>query len=853
MSRARAFPVVLHLLFLLSGAAALGYQLIWSKLFSISLGHETPAVLAIVCAFMIGMALGSASLDRFIPRDMRAGRWLAGLELAMGLWSMLLTFFAADINAFAVQLIGLAPSALKHWGIAFAVPALTLLPATLAMGASFPAMEKFRSAITSSNESVGSVYAANTVGATLGVLFTPYLLMPTLGLTKSSWALAVVNGLLALSIVCLMRGRSIVTDDATSKPLRAVFSGRRLSLTLFITGLLGLGYEVAGVRVLSQVLKNTIFTYAAVLAVFLVGTAAGAAAYHRWWRTREPAQLLSSLLCGTALACFAGMLFMTQTPALYQWARKIGDSRFDVLLAELLTAAAVLALPAFGMGATFSHLAQSARATRGRIGGAVALNTLGAAAAPAVFGVVLIPGVGTKWALLLVGFGYALLSPGMPRLKLVVACLLLGGIGLFAKLMILTLPPGARVTASQEGVMATVAVIDEENNRTLRVDNSFQMGGTGSADAEYRHAHLPLLLHPSPRRALFLGLGTGITFGAASLHLGLEADGVELLPEVLQAIPYFAPHNFSPAQQPSLKLHVADARRFVKAAEASYDVVVADLFHPYRDGAGNLYTREHFAAVRQRLSADGIFCQWLPLFQLDGATLRLITRTFQSEFPQCEAWLLRFNVDVPVMALVGGRTHLPWNTNQVEARLGDARLAAELKRLSLGDSLRLYGHLLADANDLRAFAGAGEINTDDNQRVTLMASRLPYQIGARRYDSLLALLSVARLKAANGLHLPLAEHGEFSRRLSNYWAARTIYLRGLVDDAEGERGQAVNAYVESARRSSDFTAGYAQCLTIATVLAPSNPDRARDILEQLIAAQPERPVARQMLDRLFPK
>ena len=129
----------LHLLFFLSGAAALGYQLVWAKMFSTGLGHEMPAVLAIIAAFMAGMALGAWGLDRFIPRSARAGLWLGGLELAIGAWALLVSFFIPSVHDFALRLIGLAPGGFRHWLIAFTIPALVLLPATAAMGATLPA------------------------------------------------------------------------------------------------------------------------------------------------------------------------------------------------------------------------------------------------------------------------------------------------------------------------------------------------------------------------------------------------------------------------------------------------------------------------------------------------------------------------------------------------------------------------------------------------------------------------------------------------------------------------------------------------------------------------------------------
>jgi spermidine synthase len=292
----------------------------------------------------------------------------------------------------------------------------------------------------------------------------------------------------------------------------------------------------------------------------------------------------------------------------------------------------------------------------------------------------------------------------------------------------------------------------------------------------------------------------------------------------------------------------------VRTTDAHYDVIIADLFHPYRDGAGALYTREHFAAIRQRLTTNGLFCQWLPLHQLDVPTLRVIVHSFRSEFPASEAWLLRFNVDVPVAALIG-RLNIPeWQTNLVESRLDETRLAGELKRLALADSLRLHGHWLAGREELSLFASRTPLSTDDDQRVTFMAPRQAYQREPKPYASLQALLAVSDQSIESARELTdIERQSEFTTRLSRYLTARNVYLRGLIHDAEQRREEAVNAYIESARLSPEFTSGYAQCLQIASAFAASDPARARKILVRLIEAQPERPVARQMLERMFPK
>jgi spermidine synthase len=329
---------------------------------------------------------------------------------------------------------------------------------------------------------------------------------------------------------------------------------------------------------------------------------------------------------------------------------------------------------------------------------------------------------------------------------------------------------------------------------------------------------------------------------------------VELVPEVIEVMPDFEPYNLAPGRQPQLKVFAADARRFVRAADATYDVIIADLFHPARDGAGSLYTVEHFRAVRERLAPRGLFCQWLPLHQLDDDMLRVIIRTFLEVFPGAQAWLLHFNVDIPVLGLIGSVEPIHCSRDWVEARLSGEPLAAQLKQLALADSIRLFGNLLAGPKELRAFAGDTPLNTDDQPRVTFGAPRFVYRKQSVPYGRLLELLKLGHPDFAGVLGLGRNEEADqFARRLSKYATARDVYLGGLIAEGEGRRTRAIDLFVESARLSGDFTPGYAQCLTYASLLAQSKPAEARALLQRLADAQPSRPVAKEMLERLFSK
>jgi spermidine synthase len=897
MTRARWQPAVLSLLFFFSGSAGLGYQLVWSKMFATGLGHEMPATLAVVGAFMGGMALGAWALDRPIARSRAPGCWYGSLEVLVGVWGLVSAALIPVANHAALPLIGLEPSPLRHWLVAFMLPALVLLPATAAMGATLPAMERWLSPLLVHDRCVGAIYASNTLGAVVGILACTFVIVPALGFRRSACLLAAVNvvcGAVALSAGAWLSSAAPAMQDGKQRKVSSrLVSGAaaedsripknfradsrlRVGTTVFFTGLLGIGFESVSVRVLSQVLENTVYTFALVLSVFLLGTSIGAALYQRFgvpqMMVREtptaapdaraapkasPQLLLADLLGAISLTCLLGALALGKSQTIYDACRSaFGDSEPGVLLAEMALASAILLLPTMFMGATFSCLVQAARRAEGGVGRAVALNTFGGALASALFGVFLLPLIGSKWTLVLISLGYLPLVPIFSGWRW---GLMVGAFALIfampASLRLVRLPPGARVVEYREGVMASVAVIEHApGDRTLRVNNRFQMGGTVAAPLEYRQAHVPLLLHPAPKRALFLGLGTGITLGAASLYSGLQSDGVELVPEVVDAMPQFAPENLSPERQPALKVFVADARRFVRATGARYDVIVADLFHPARDGAGSLYTLEHFRAIRQRLASGGLFCQWLPLHQLDENMLRIIVRTFLEVFPDGQAWLLHLNVDIPVLGLVGSLEPAHYSNRWVEQRLAGSALDEALKKLALADSLRLFGQALAGPSQLRAFAASAPLNTDDQQRITFGAPRFAYQKNASLYGRLLALLQLGVPNPQETLGLDSeGEAKEFAGRLTKYMTARDVYFHGLIAEAEGRRTQALDLYVESARLSEDFTSGYGQCLSYASLQARTQPEEARALLQRLVEAQPSRPVARQMLERLFGK
>ncbi len=845
-----AYPI-----FFCSGLAGLGYQIVWTRMFAVGLGHEMPSLLAVVAAFFGGLSLGAWGLDRVVSSSAVPGRWYALAEVVIGLWALVTLAMIPLLNRVTPALIGLTSSPYRHWFFAFAIPFVGLLPATAAMGTTFPAMERLVARLRRSGTTVAGLYATNTAGALAGVVLTTFLIAPALGYSRTLGLFATI------SIVC---GVAVVWGPARGERERGEVehviidhpSNRRLTATLFLTGLLGIGYEVLCVRVMSQVLENTVYSYASALCIYLVGTTIGAVLYQRFSKKSvfaAPLIWLFQLLC---LSCLFGVLVLRDSGTIYEgWRTRLGAGVLGSVAAEMVLALLVFLMPTMIMGATFSHLAQVARHARGGVGRALGVNTLGSALAPLLLGVMVLPHLGTKWSLCAVALGYlTLIPPREIRVHRVLPTALVAIIlvALPADLVLVEAPTGSRVIAYREGVMAAVAVTeDQEQQRLLKVNNRFAMGGTVHSFADRRQAHIPLLLHPSPHRVLFLGLGSGITAGAATEHEGVEPVGVELLPEVMELLPYFEPANRLDRFDAPRNLLVADARRYVRASEDRFDVIVADLFHPARDGAGALYTQEHFEAIRKRLAEGGLFCQWLPLYQLDLETIRLIVRTFVSVFPHTSGYIAHFNVETPMLGLIGSMEQRRYPADWYAQRVGDdVQLQRVLDEVALSNELTLFGCLLADDAALRDFAGDGPLNTDDQPRVMFDAPRFTYRKEAPDSGRLQALLEMWSPVAVD-----LFDQGETGGvlqtvRLHNYLAARDIYLSGAIAASEGRAMDAVDLYVQSAATSPDFRTAYAVCLKEALDRQIQDPDAARRILLALQSANPADPRAGQYLARL---
>jgi spermidine synthase len=803
----------------LTGAAALGYELLWTRLLGLAFGHEQLGVLSVLAGFFAGLALGGALAHGRADSLRRPGRVFALLQLIAAAHALASPWLLGRIGGWLSTQLGPNPSPL--WSLLAAT--LLLLPATCAIGASLPLLIAARRRIAGDDaRGVARIYAYDTFGATIGVLATVHLLLPRLGVVGT----AVVAS--ALGLAAAGFGLRLPTHSSTRERPRTSSIGRddpddgllRERWILYVivgaTGLLGLGLQVVGVRVLSQVFSATIYSFADLLAVWLLGTALGSGAYARVSARalgHRPATVLIALLLALALTIAISAGAAANAGALLEWLGPADASWTRRQLAELATVAAVLGPATLLMGACLAHLFAliaapspdgddegEREAGERSIGGALAINALAAAAAPFVFGLWALSELGYAQSWAAIAWGYLLLALALAWLRRfpprqIALASILGGLGVLAAsagapslVLVDDEDPGWTLIERREGPLGVVAVSSttqapgspERPLVRLRVDRHFRMGGAMSI-GERRMGHLSLLWANAGEgdSVVFLGVGTGATAGAGVAYPIERLTAVELIPEVIDMLPHFQGTNANLVDDPRTRIIAADARRFVHADRDRHALIVADLFHPARAGAGSLYAREHFEAARDHLVPHGLFVQWLPLYQLDDFTLRVIVSTFLDVFPEAHAMLALYNVETPALGLVGSVDPPSIDLARLEATLADparAELHGELALLDPRDFLAGY---MLDREGLVELAGDAPINDDLHPRIDVWAPKIPP-------DPLLGAEHLERILSMRRTWPPMLVHADNARQLENYRTASLAFAEALEHYLHGE-------------------------------------------------------------------
>ena len=733
-------------LLFLSGAAGLIYQVAWVRLLGLAFGVTVYAISTVLAAFMGGLAIGSFVGGRRADLARRPLRTYGLVELGVGATALLTPWafrLLQDAYGGLSQVVDPAQAPLVAGGVRAALAFALLLVPTGLMGATLPlAVRGVRFARREANPTrgdawtMGLLYATNTTGAIVGCLASGFILIGRLGLTETIIAAASANALAGVAGLVLGRSRRTISAPPriyaeTAEPTSRVASVALIAFT--ISGAISLAYEVVWSRILAVLFDSSIYGFVLMLATVLAGIAIGGALGGLLVRSAPSARVSAisfgclelgiGLAAVLALAAFGGaydalIAVRDDGPALF--ARFV---RTDLRLMAILCIVTVLPA-ALLMGATFPVAARLWAAGAGqlgrRLGGIYAGNVAGAIVGSLASGFILVPVLGAHRALLLLAVGNILLGAALLcatgyRVQataggvLALGLVALGAMGPPVHEVVFREHfPDQKLLAYWEGLENTVSIgLDSNGVQTLFTNSRGQTND--SADLVRYHrvmGHLAALLAPSREpRALVVGLGAGATPGALAQHSGAEVDVVELSESVIAAAPYFHVANEDVLQRLNVHLSIDDGRNALLRNRRAYDVVTADVVHPYDAGATNLYSVEYFALVAHALKPDGIMVQWVS----PGTAFEhsLIVRTFLQAFPNATLWL---GGDL----LIGSPSPLRVSRSELEARLADPAARASLAEVGFNHAEDVLAQFRGSSEQLHAYASQGPVLTDDH-------------------------------------------------------------------------------------------------------------------------------------------
>ena len=679
--------------FFLSGAAALIYEISWSRQIGIYFGHTVHAASITLASFFAGMTLGYLAAARLAGRIQPLVGY-AVAELVAAIWALLLPLAIQLFDHPSIQ-SQIQSSALSALAIRAIVCFLLLLPATTALGATLPFMSEYMSPRRKLNPGrVSFAYGLNTTGALAGVISGTYLLLAWAGVVNSSRVAAGLSTLCGIMALLLSRydagsqTADVNSSRSENRQASPPIADRKWEPWHWygiaaLSGFVTMGLQVAYVRMFALVFHNSSYTFGAVIAIFLAALALGSflvAKLQAWYSAATMAGWSSAI--GAGLVGVSPVIFVRATGLEFF---DYGETFFQHIVGALFVVAYVVLAPIIALGTLlplcWKAAAQASNDSPGRsVGNMAAVNTIFAAAGALVASFMLLPIFGL-WTTVAILATIAATPACFLLLKqlnqlLIAASLVIVSIawGTYTGHSAPTLGEGipAKVVRSWEspyGLIDVIASTQGPRFLVLRENIHYQHGDTGpSRNREYRQGNLPLLLHPSPQRVLFLGLGTGLTAAAAVHHPEVEQiDVVELIPEVAEASKMFGEWNRNLLQDPRTQLHIDDARHYLRSAPQSFDLIVSDLFVLWQSQTGYLYTREHYETALAHLNDDGIYCQWVGLYQLGPTEFEMIANTFASVFPHTSLWWGR--VSQGMVALVGSKQPLSLSGAEIQQRL----------------------------------------------------------------------------------------------------------------------------------------------------------------------------------------
>ncbi len=772
---------LLVFLFAGSGCAALIYEIVWFQLLQLVIGSSAVSLGLLLAAYMGGLCFGSALLPRVISREYPPLRVYAVLEIGIGMLGLAVLFAVPLIGRMYVATATQGLVGLVERGI---IAALCLLPPTILMGASLPAVARRVETTSEGISRMGLLYSGNIAGAVFGCLLAGFYLLRVYDMAVATYVAAAVNaGVAVISFLASPPGRgrrdsktvasgeghksSEILKPPPRTSRRPFPEGEGKSWLIYtvigLSGCSALGAEVLWTRLLSLLLGGTVYTFSIILAVFLLGLWAGSSAGSFLARSVQHAGLALAVSQTTLVLAIAWTGYTLSHSLPYwpvdPWLSLNPWFNFELDLVRTLWAI----FPATLLwGASFPlALAAAARHDEdpGKLSGEVyAANTAGSIAGALIFSLILIPAFGTRSSqqlLIVVASVSAVIAAAsarvLPSLRVVkfgtLAAAIVSGVLLLP--MISDVPwqvvaygrrfaPIVRAFDFDRGHPTTVLYRGEGINSSFLIaeragQRQFFVSGKAEASTapldmrlERMMGHVPALIHPHPRSTLTVGFGAGVTAGSFVTYPEVESITIcELEPKIPPvSTEYFRQQNYDVLHDRRTRMVYDDARHYIFTTPEKFDVITTDPIHPWVKGTSTLYSREYYQLVKAHLNPGGVVAQWLPIYDSDPETIRTELATFFDVFPSGTIWSNNLNGDGYDLVLIGQESASAINVDDVQLRLDDAKYTAvsqSLNEVGFHSAVEFFATYAGRALDLKPLLVNAQINNDMNLRLQYIA------------------------------------------------------------------------------------------------------------------------------------
>lgn len=829
---------VVLLLFLISGACGLIYEVAWSRLMTQIFGTSALAVGVVLAAFMGGMAAGSYLLGNRADRSPNPLRLYGLFEIGIGvaaLGSLLVIDRAVPLYLWAYRAFGDSTPLLAaaRFVVAFG---LILIP-TILMGATLPILSRFIiSSLSSAGRHLGSLYAINTLGAVAGGVLAGFYLIGRFGVHSTLYT--AIGGNVGIGLLAWLLSRSTGPAGAATArppstaalPTAVVLDPGQHRLLLWAIGLSGMtsfAYEVLWTRSLVFLLGNSTYAFTLMLTAFLSGIALGGFLIRfPADRARSPVALFAwlEILIGCLAAAVLPLLFtVTGSEPVRAWLARTAGRFGPLMLSRFGASLLVMLIPAVLIGATFPLVGRlcvsDLRRTGGEVGTVYAVNTIGNVAGALLPAFLLLPLLGIQKGVVLmsainVGIGgIVLLSLWKrmrgPRIIRIVAMAAVAALALLSTLLPIDFEfPSDQQTARhrvlyyRDGPLATTKVfVDPETQEKLMSVDGVVIGGSGVTDYKQQLlAHLPKLFLKEYASELTVGLGSGILAGESARHPELERIVcVEIEPTVVEGAERFKEENHAVLEDPRVEIIVDDVANYLRTTTERFDIVSADekTAENYASN-GFSYSRDYYDLLRDHLTPRGVMVQWMT--SLPASQYRMVLKTFTGAFPHVSLWYFTpvGNRGPSNVILAGSLAPIPldqgWMNEVMEERPGDF---AGMRKYGLLNAESVLAHYVAGGDTLRMAVGEAPINSLETPYFEFYSPREYAVPGDERTVRLLDFL--ASIREPHIPHLvPDVDSDDAAERLRGAIAAEREFLAGFRRQLRNEPLPDVTAHFDRA-------------------------------------------------------